>query len=206
MERIMKINNIAYTCLTHYCEQGLGDKEILCWIEKDLTERTFTYNDFETESNKIANILKILQVKNEDVVSIFLPRSLLLISSFFGILKRQAISCILFSTLGEDALLDRLGNSQAKIVITKNSLVRKILANKEDLPKLEAILVVDVNEHKNNFVLSLNKLMGDVSTNHDYTHQLNAETPAFLQYTSGSTGKPKGAMHVHGAIQDIIQS
>jgi acetyl-CoA synthetase len=130
----------------------------------------------------------------------------MLISSFFGTLKRQAMSCILFSTLGEDALLDRLGNSQAKIVITKNSLVRKIMAIKEDLPNLKAILVIDIDDHKNNFVLSLKKLMEDVQPEYEYPHQLDGETPAFLQYTSGSTGKPKGALHVHGAIKDIIQS
>jgi acetyl-CoA synthetase len=202
----MNINNIAYTCLTQFCKQGLGDKPILKWIDKDLSEVSLTYSDFEVESNKIANILQYLGIIKEDIVSIFLPRSPLLISSFFGILKRQAMSCILFSTLGEDALLDRLGNSQSKILITKNSLVRKILAIKEDLPDLKAILVVDIDNHKDNFVLSLKKLMAEVESNHEYPHQLDQETPAFLQYTSGSTGKPKGALHVHGAIEDIIQS
>jgi len=202
----MKIHNIAYTCLTQFCEKDLGEKPILQWIHKDLSETSFTYSDFETESNKIANVLESLEINNEDIVTIFLPRSPLLISSYFGILKRQAISCILFSSLGEDALLDRLSNSQSKILITKNSLVRKILAIKEDLPDLKAILVVDIDEHKDHFVLSLNKLMGEVESIHKYPHQLDPETPAFLQYTSGSTGKPKGALHVHGAIQDIIQS
>jgi len=202
----MNINNIAYTCLTQFVDRGLGDKLILDWIEKDLTEQTYSYNDFDIASNKIANVLKTLEIKSNDVVSIFLPRSPILISSFFGILKLQAISCILFSTLGEDALLDRLGNSQSKIVITKNSLARKILAIREDLPNLKAVLVVDINEHKNNFILSLNKLLKEVSTSYDFPQQLDSEVPAFLQYTSGSTGKPKGALHVHGAIQDIIQS
>jgi len=199
-------NNIAYTCLTQFCEKGLGNTEILQWIHKDLSERIYTYNFFEDESNKIANVLQKLGIIKEDIVSIFLPRSPLLISSFFGILKLQSMSCILFSTLGEDALLDRLGNSQSKIVITKSSLVRKILAIKEELPDLKVILVVDIDEHKDDFVLSLNKLMAEVDAIHEYTHQLDRETPAFLQYTSGSTGKPKGALHVHGAIQDIIQS
>lgn len=202
----MLVSNIAYACLTQHCEEGSSEKEIVHWIQNDMTEIRYSYGHFESESNKIAKILGNFGIHTGDVVSIFLPRSPILISSFFGILKLQAMSCILFSTLGEEALLDRLGNSQAKIIITKNSLVRKILAIKDKLPDLKAILIVDQDEHKDNFVLSLVKLIDEVEDAFDYMHQLDAETPAFLQYTSGSTGKPKGALHVHGALQDIVQS
>lgn len=202
----MKVNNIAYACLTQHCENGHKDKKIINWIQNDLSETGFTYGDFELESNKIAHVLKDSGIQVEDVVSIFLPRSPKLISSFFGILKLQAMSCILFSTLGEDALLDRLGNSQAKFVITKNSLVRKILAIKEKLPELKNILVVDKEENRDEFILSLPALLKNAESDFVYPHQVDAETPAFLQYTSGSTGKPKGALHVHGAIQDIVQA
>lgn len=202
----MLVDNIAYACITKWCENGNANKEIIHWINSDLTEINYTYAYFETESIRIANLLQKLGTLTGDVVSIFLPRSPVLISSLFGILKVQALSCILFSTLGEEALLDRLGNSEAKIVITKNSLVRKILAIKDKLPNLKFILVVDLDSHKNEFVLSLPKLMEEAEDTFDYPHQLDAETPALLQYTSGSTGKPKGALHVHAAIQDIIQS
>jgi acetyl-CoA synthetase len=202
----MIVNNIAYECLTKYCETGNGSKQIVHWIQNDLTETLYSYDDFERESNKIASVLRNLGVDVRDVVSIFLPRSPILISSFFGVVKLQAMSCILFSTLGEDALLDRLGNSQTKVIITKKSLAKRILVIKDKLPYLKYIIIVDTDEHQSNDILSLNKLMHAVDETFDYMHQVDAETPAFLQYTSGSTGKPKGALHVHGAIQDIIQS
>lgn len=202
----MIVDNIAYASITKWCENGNANKEIIHWINADLTEIKYSYAYFENESNRIANILQNLDIEHGDVVSIFLPRNPILISSIFGILKLQALSCILFSTLGEEALLDRLQNSEAKIIITKNSLVRKILAIKEKLPYLRYILVVDFDEHRNDLVLSLTKLMEDVEDTFIYPHQLDSETPAFLQYTSGSTGKPKGALHVHCAIKDIIQS
>lgn len=202
----MLVDNIAYACTTKWCENGNASEEIIHWINADLTESSYSYTYFEKESNEIANLLQKLGVRSGDVVSVFLPRSPILISSVFGILKLQVISSVLFSTLGEEALLDRLENSEAKVVITKNSLVRKILAIKDKLPNLRYILVVDLDEHRNEFVLSLSKLMEDVDDIFDYPHQLDSETPAFLQYTSGSTGKPKGALHVHAAIQDIVQS
>jgi len=202
----MVVKNIAYSCLTEHCETGHKDVKVLCWINNDLSETSYTYGDFEVESNKISQVLQSIDVISGDVVSIFLPRSPMLVSSFFGILKLQAMSCILFSTLGEDALLDRLENSQTKVVITKNSLVRKIMAIRGKLQNLKTILVVDIDEHKNSFVLSMSKLLKDAQSDFYYPHQLDTEAPAFLQYTSGSTGKPKGALHVHGAIQDIIKS
>ena len=202
----MQTKNIAHLCLTQHCEQNRSDQEIIHWINNNLSETKYTYGYFEAESNKIANVLTEINVKSGDIVSIFLPRSPLLFSAFFGIIKLQALSCVLFSTLGEDALLDRLGNSETKVVITKKSLVRKILAIKDRLPNLKTILLVDVDDHQSDTILSLPKLLAGADSTFEYAHDLDAETPAFLQYTSGSTGKPKGALHVHGAIQDIIQS
>jgi acetyl-CoA synthetase len=202
----MKVNHIAYQCLTKHCESGDKDVKILTWIHKDLTETKYSYGHFEIESNRIANVLQDLEIGPGDVASIFLPRSPLLISSVFGILKLQALSCILFSTLGEDALLDRLGNSQAKVIITKKSLVRKILAIKNQLPELKYILMVDSLENQDDFILSFPNLLENADPSFNYPHQIDEETPAFLQYTSGSTGKPKGALHVHGALQDIVKS
>lgn len=202
----MEHKNIAYSCLTLPCEIGLGEEAALYWINNDFSEEIFSYKYFETESNKIANVLQRIGVQPGDVVSIFLARHPILISSFFGILKLQALSCILFSTLGEEALLDRLENNAAKVVITKRSLLRKIIAIRDKLVNLKAILVVDLDDHQSEDVLSLKLLMADAEEDFEYQHLLDAETPAFLQYTSGSTGKPKGALHVHGAIADMVQA
>ncbi len=200
------VNHIAFEAVTKHCQNENCDQNVIRWIQNDLTEIQYSYEYLESESNQIANVLKNLGIKAKDVVSIFLPRSPILLTSFFGILKLQAISCILFSSLGAEALVDRLGDSRAKIVITKKSLVRKLLAIKEQLPHLQAILTVDQEEHTSEFVMSLIKLTHQADRNFEYDHQVDAETPAFLQYTSGSTGKPKGALHVHGAILDIVQS
>jgi acetyl-CoA synthetase len=198
--------NIAYACLTRPCENGLADRECLRWVTPDLKTESLTYATFESRSNRIAHSLQDLGIQPGDVVSIFLPRSPLLISAFFGILKNLALACILFSTLGEEALLDRLGNSASRVVITKRSFAHKLLAIRSQLPDLKTILLVDSDDHQADDVLSLPKLMQAASDSFDYPHQLDPETPAFLQYTSGSTGKPKGALHVHGALADMRSS
>lgn len=197
------VKNIAFSCLTEPCQKSLGQQEIIRWVHNGLTVESFSYQFFENESNKIANILEKLDIQTGDVVSIFLQRSPVLISSFFAILKLQAIANILFATLGEEGLFDRLENCEAKIIFTKKSLVKKILSIKENLPALKAIIVVDAEDHKNEFEISLSKLLNEASTKFDYLPEVEVNTPAFLQFTSGSTGKPKGALHVHDAIQDF---
>ncbi len=199
------IENIAYACLTKQCE-GNPQGEAVCWINSDFQSRSYAFLDFEIESNKIAAALNRLGVQPSDVVSIFLPRSPELISAFFAILKNQAISSILFSTLGPEALFDRLGDSRSKIIFTKKSFVRKILSIREQLADLKYIILVDEEEHQNESVLSLQKLLASAGSEFIYEHYVLPETPAFLQYTSGSTGKPKAALHVHAALADIVQS
>ena len=100
------VNHIAFEAVTKHCQNENCDKNVIRWIQNDLTEIEYSYEYLETESNQIANVLKNLGIKAKDVVSIFLPRSPILFTSFFGILKLQAISCILFSSLGAEALID----------------------------------------------------------------------------------------------------
>ncbi|MCJ7696169.1 MAG: AMP-binding protein, partial [Anaerolineaceae bacterium] len=199
-------DNIAYACLTKFCLEGSADQVNTRWINRDLSFEDVTYASIESQSNQIANILKNLGIHPGDVVSIFLPRSPILVSTFFGILKHQALACILFSTLGEEGLLDRLQNSTPRFVITKKSLVHKLLAIRSRLESPVVFLLVDIEEHQSEDVYSLPKLLRKAGTVFDYPHQLDPATPAFLQYTSGSTGKPKGALHVHGALEDMQQS
>jgi acetyl-CoA synthetase len=203
---IMKVENIAFACVTRFVESGEGEREALRWVENDMSTSSYTFEYFERASNQMASVLKQIGIAPGDTVSIFLPRSLPLINSFFAILKLQAISCVLFSTLGEEGLLDRLANSNTRVIITRKSLLRKILSIKDKLPSLIKILVIDLDAHQDDTVQSLDQLLAGTGTDFDYPHTLDSETPAFLQYTSGSTGKPKGALHVHGALGDMRQS
>lgn len=202
----MTADNIAYRCVTRFVENGEGGKEVLRWVDSDLTTLSYNYDHFERDSNRIAQVLQRLGINQADTVSIFIPRSPMLISCFFAILKLQAISSILFGTLGEDGLLDRLSNSSARIVITRKSLLRKIVSIKDQLPALERVLVTDIDDDQSDTVLSMKRLLQDTSVVFKYPNQVEEETPAFLQYTSGSTGKPKGALHAHGALADIQKS
>jgi acetyl-CoA synthetase len=200
------MENIAYQCVDKICGQGLSNKTAIRWIDKDEKENAISYGQISSSSNKIAAVLKRLGVNKGDCVSIFLPRSTELISSFFAIMKLEAVACILFSTFGESALLDRLADSRTKIIITKNSLAVRIKKIVSQLNDLAFVLVIDSDEDIDPKFLSLPKLLRTCNDEFEYAEDIDPETPAFIQYTSGSTGKPKGALHVHQSIDSMIAS
>lgn len=202
----MVVEHMAFACLTKHCEDGFGNETAIQWIHKDLLVDHYSFFRFETESNQMANVLHQYGIKPGDVVSLFLPRSPEVITSFFAILKLQAYACILFSTLGEDALLERLVKSGTKLIITTKYLLRKVIAIKDRLPALKGVWVFNLEEHASETIYSMSALLKNTATTFDYPHFVEDEFPAFLQYTSGSTGKPKAALHVHGAIEDILRS
>ncbi len=191
--------NIGHICTRQQCEAGLAHKVAMRWVAPNLERREYSYQDLDQASSRAANLLLRLSVCPGDRVFIFLPKMPDLYFAFLGTLKIQAVAGVLFSNFGEDALLDRLGDSGARVLITKRSLLRKIRAVWPQLPALETILVVDLTDDESEHVLSYPKWMAQSGEEYE-TPLTPPETPSILHYTSGSTGKPKGVQHVHRSI------
>jgi acetyl-CoA synthetase len=119
--------------------------------------------------------------------------------AFLGMLKQRVIAGTLFANFGEDALLDRLGDSKAIGIITKKSFLKKIKNIRERLPELRWIILVDIEEDLAPDILSYSRIMAQASSEF-ITPLTNPDTPSVLHYTSGSTGKPKGVLHRHNSI------
>ena len=198
-------HNLAYFCTKYQIEQGRGNLVAFRWIYPDLTRENITFQEFEQKSNQCANLLKDLGVGEGDRAFTFVPRSPELFYFFLGILKNKAVAGILFSNFGEEALLDRLGDSQARFLLTSKGFLRKIKAIWEDLPALEKVLLVDGEEHESDRVMSLPKLMAEASNNFEIP-QTASEASSVIHYTSGSTGKPKGVLHVHKSILSQVDT
>ncbi len=191
--------NIGHICTRQQCEAGLGEKVALRWITPALERVDYTFRHLEENSSRVANLLQGLGVVKGERVFVFLPRMPEVFFSFLGILKIQAVAGLLFANFGEDALLDRLGDSDARVLITKKSFLRKIRAIWPSLPALEKVLVVDLAEDESERVLSFPCLFETASPVYA-TPLTTADTPSVLHYTSGSTGKPKGVQHVHRSV------
>jgi acetyl-CoA synthetase len=191
--------NIGHICTRQQCEQGRGDKVAMRFISPTMERTDYTFCDLDAGSSRFANVLQSLGYGAGDVLFTFLPKMPEQFFAFLGALKLRVVAGTLFSNFGEEALLDRLGDSRARGIITKKSFVKKIANVRDRLPSLRHIIVVDIDEHQPDGVLSYRRLMREAAA--DFTAPLTTpDTPSVLHYTSGSTGKPKGVQHVHRSV------
>lgn len=193
------IHNIGYTCTSLQCKEGFADKLALRWLGSHGEQVDFTFSDLDLESSKFANILQKFGYSSGDVFFTFLPKIPEQMFAFLGSLKMCLVTGTLFANFGEDALLDRLGDSGAKGIITRKSFLKKLLRIRSQLPALQHIFLVDSDDHVSTDILSYSKLMQEASTLFNVP-VTTPDTPSVLHYTSGSTGKPKGVLHRHGSL------
>ncbi|GDX61949.1 acetyl-coenzyme A synthetase [Candidatus Levyibacteriota bacterium] len=189
--------NAAHNALDKYKNTPIEQKSALIYESESGDIQIFTFSDLIKISNKIANYLTRKGVMKGDRVFLFLPRIPEIYISFLSILKTGAIAGTMFSAFGKDALKDRLENSEAKVVITTKELSERIEAVKNELPKLEKIIIVDSVDFK--------KELENESDQFEVVHT-EPEDYAFMLYTSGTTGKPKGIVHSHYGILQQHQS
>ncbi len=191
--------NNGHICTRQQCDLGRNGKVAMRWIARTMEARDYTFRDLERESNRFANALRGLGFVPGDIFFTFLPKIPEQFFAFLGALKLQAVVGTLFANFGEEALLDRLGDSRARGIITKQSFLKKLERIRGRLPHLRCIILVDSEEHQAGNIFSYRRLVRDAAP--EFTAAPTApDTPSVLHYTSGSTGKPKGVQHVHGSI------
>jgi len=191
--------NIAHICTSKQCDMGRGNKVAMRWVPAHGECRDYCFSDLDAESNRFANVLVSLGLAQSDVLFTFLPKLPEQFFAVLGSLKMQLITGTLFANFGDDALLDRLGDAGAKVLVTKKSFLKKIQRIRGELPALKYLIVVDIDEHQSPDILSYNRLTRDASSKFN-TPLTSSDAPSLLHYTSGSTGKPKGVLHRHNSI------
>lgn len=183
--------NAAYNAVDRHLATSRKTKPALVWEGAKGEKQTYTFEELSKNSNKTGNLLKKYGVGKGDRVFIFLSRVPHLYFSFLGILKIGAIAGTLFSAFQEQALLDRLADSNAKVLITDSILGTRIKNIQDKLPELKKVLLVDTEEFNSEWNQTSDVLEAEHMDENDY---------AFMLYTSGTTGKPKGVIHRHLAI------
>ena len=99
------------------------NKVAYIWEGEPEEERKITYGELHAEVNRLANVLKALGIKKGDRVTIWLPMIPELPIAMLACAKVGAIHSVVFSGFSEKALLDRILDSKAKLLITADGFI-----------------------------------------------------------------------------------
>jgi len=208
--------NASYNTLDIH-QQNKANKPAILWEGENGDSLVLTYKEMWTRVKKLANVLKSLDVKKGDRVTIYLPMIPELPISMLACARIGAIHTVIFSGFSATAIKDRIEDSKSKIVITSDGGYRRgnIIKLKEvvddaikDLDFVQNVIVVE--RTKNKIELSSkdkfwNQLMNDISDVCP-AEKLDSTHPLYILYTSGTTGKPKGVLHGTGGYLTHLNS
>ena len=118
--------NIAYEVLDRHLKTPLRDKIALYWEGKNGESESYTFQELATLSNRFAGALRALGVNKGDRVFTYMDRTPEQYISLLGALKAGGVIGPLFSAFGPDAVKDRLGDCEARVLITTPRLVKTV--------------------------------------------------------------------------------
>ena len=190
-----RINMAQQTCERH--ARINPDQVGLIVANTDDSHQEYTWSELSKLSNQMANLITDQGLARGDRFGILLSQSVEAALGHLACWKMGAISIPLFSLFGEEALLFRLKDSGAKMIMTESRQLDKILAIRDQLPDLEHIILIDANQTANTTALWPN-----LKSASDQFEMLDTgpDDPAYIIYTSGTTGNPKGALMGHRSL------
>jgi acetyl-CoA synthetase len=202
--------NASYNCLDRHLAGPRRNKAALIWEGEPGDTRVLTYQMLTDEVAQCANALKSLGVKDGDRVAIYMPLVPETAIAMLACARIGAIHSVIFGGFSAEALVDRINDAEAKLVITADGGWRR--GQKVDLkvnvdtalqrcPSVQKCLVFkrlgDGVEMRDGRDVWWHDLVPHQSPNCEPMHA-DSEHPLFTLYTSGTTGKPKGVVHTTG--------
>ncbi|HEX4211097.1 MAG TPA: acetate--CoA ligase [Candidatus Binataceae bacterium] len=202
--------NASYNCLDRHLEGARRNKAALIWEGEPGDSRVLTYQMLADEVSRCANALKSLGVEDGDRVAIYMPLVPEAAIAMLACARIGAVHSVIFGGFSAEALVDRINDAEAKLVITADGGWRRgaivDLKNNVDealkrCPTVEKCVVLKRTDNKIEMRPGRDVWWDElvpVQSPNCAPVAIDAEHPLYTLYTSGTTGKPKGVVHTTG--------
>ena len=201
--------NASVNALDRHVAEGRGDRVAFYFEGEPGDTRTITYAQLLIEVKKAANALIEIGITAGDRVAIYMPMIPEAAIAMLACARIGAPHSVVFGGFSADALLSRIQDADAKLVITADGGFRKgapfalkpaVDEALKGAHNVEKVLVVARTKQETAWSdrdIWWHDIVDRQSSEHT-AESFDSEHPLFILYTSGTTAKPKGIFHTTG--------
>src|SRR4249920_1381817 len=117
--------NVSVNCLDRHLRGARRNNAAIIWEDEPGERRTLTYFDLHRQVSTFANVLKSLGTTKGDRVILYMPLVPELAIAMLACARIGATHSVIFGGFSSQALIDRISDAQARLVVTADGGYRR---------------------------------------------------------------------------------